>query len=144
MTEKKLNSCWEHFHHGADIGVRGFGETVEQAFEQVALAMTAVITDLDKISPDTEIAITCDAPDTELLLVDWLNAIIYEMSARNMLFCQFEVNIDKNNLTGLLRGEKTRVNVHQPAVEVKGATYTTLSVTHGADGKWIAQCVVDV
>ena len=36
---------WEHFPHDADIGVRGFGPTVVAAFEQAALALTAVITD---------------------------------------------------------------------------------------------------
>ena len=39
-----MNANWEHFTHDADMGVRGYGETKSQAFEQVALALTAVIT----------------------------------------------------------------------------------------------------
>src|SRR5436305_1988279 len=76
---------WEHFKHGADIGVRGIGATQSEAFEQTALALVAVIADLASVRTDTPIRIRCAAPDDELLLVDWLNAVIYEMATRAML-----------------------------------------------------------
>lgn len=41
-----VTARWEHFPHQADIGVRGMGATLAQAFEQAALALTAVIVDL--------------------------------------------------------------------------------------------------
>ena len=68
-----------HFPHDADIGVCGAGPTLAAAFEQAALAMTAVMTDLAKIELKEAVQIECDAPNTELLFVDWLNAIIFEM-----------------------------------------------------------------
>ena len=37
-----IRNVWEHFAHGADIGVRGIGPTKEAAFEQIALALTGV------------------------------------------------------------------------------------------------------
>ena len=43
------DSGWEHFPHEADMGVRGYGPSQTAAFEQVALALTAVITDLEAI-----------------------------------------------------------------------------------------------
>jgi len=135
---------WEHFAHEADMGVRGFGESIAEAFEQAALAMTAVITDLEKLKPNEEIDINCEAPDDELLFVDWLNALVYEMSTRNMLFSRFEVHIEGQKLTGKAWGEKVDVVRHQPAVEVKGATYTALKVSQDRVGNWLAQCVVDV
>jgi len=64
---------WEHFHHQADIGVRGRGETLEEAFAQAATALTAVITDPTKVNPRKTIRVECEAPDRELLLADWLN-----------------------------------------------------------------------
>jgi len=106
---------WEHFPHQADVGVRGLGATLEQTFEQAALALTAVITDPAMVAPKEMIRLSCEAPDAELLLVDWLNLLIYEMATR-----------------------------HRPSVEVKGATYTALKVEQQADGGWLAQCVVDV
>ena len=65
---------WEHYPHEADIGVRGIGATREQAFEQAALALTAVVTDPAGVAAHEALAIDCEAPDDELLLVDWLNA----------------------------------------------------------------------
>ncbi|RMD73885.1 MAG: hypothetical protein D6818_04025, partial [Bacteroidetes bacterium] len=72
---------WEHLHHGADIGVRGIGPTPEAAFAQAALALSAVITDPGRVRPDVPVNIRLEAPDLEVLLVDWLNALIFEMSA---------------------------------------------------------------
>jgi tRNA nucleotidyltransferase (CCA-adding enzyme) len=72
---------WEHFPHEADVGLRGFGPTLGIAFEQAALALTAVVTD-HVIADKTEVEVVCDAPDVELLFVEWLNAIIYEMAVR--------------------------------------------------------------
>ena len=58
---------WEHFEHDADIGVRGVGESIAQAFEQAALAMMAlVVTDLAIIDPNQEIGIECEEVDPEL------------------------------------------------------------------------------
>ena len=85
--------AWEHFPHGADIGVRGTGATRDEAFEQAALAVTAVIADPAQIAADTVVEIRCEAPDDELLLADWLNALIYEMATRHMLFGRFAVSL---------------------------------------------------
>ena len=32
---------WEHFSHDADVGIRGWGSTLAEAFEQAALALVA-------------------------------------------------------------------------------------------------------
>ena len=135
---------WEHFPHEADMGVRGFGNTRAEAFEQAALALTAVITDLKNVQAKEIVNISCAAPDDELLFVDWLNALVYEMSTRNMLFSRFEVHLEAQKLHGKAVGETVDVTRHQPAVEVKGATYTALSVSKDEEGTWCAQCVVDV
>lgn len=134
---------WEHFEHGADIGVRGLGATKAAAFEQAALALTAVITDPGRVAAREPVQIHCEAPDDELLLADWLNAIVYEMAVRHMLFGRFEVVLDGHRLNALALGEPASVARHQPAVEVKGATYTALRVAP-AEGGWLAQTVVDV
>jgi SHS2 domain-containing protein len=136
--------AWEHFYHMADIGVRGRGKTLAQAFEQVAIAMTAVITEPERIQPQQAIELSCAAPDQELLLVDWLNALVYEMATRKMLFSRFEVTVQEQQLTARAWGEKIDIARHEPTVEIKGATYTELKVAQLADGSWMAQCVVDV
>ena len=119
-----MHAHWSHFTHEADIGVRGYGNTLAAAFEQAALALTAVITDLENINPDVDIEIDCQAEDPEVLFVDWLNAIIYEMATRHLLFSVFDVSINHHTLHARCRGELIDVAKHQPVVEIKGATYT--------------------
>lgn len=139
-----IRHTWEHFPHDADIGVRGIGPTKEAAFEQIALALTAVVTDLESVRPDVAVHIECEAPGDDLLLVDWLNALVYEMATRRMLFGAFVVTIKNSHLRATAWGESVNRDRHEPAVEIKGATYTALRVDRGADGQWLVQCVVDV
>lgn len=138
------NKHWEHFDHEADMGVRGLGASKEEAFEQAARGLTAVITDLETVRALELINVVCEAPDDELLFVDWLNALVYEMATRNMLFSRFEVHIDGQRLEGKAWGEEVEVTRHRPVVEVKGATYTSLRVSQDDKGNWLAQCIVDV
>lgn len=135
---------WELIPHGADIGVRGIGSSKEEAFEQAAVALTAVITDPDSVAAKALVEVTCEAPDDELLLVEWLNALVYEMATRAMLFARFEVHIDGGKLAGKAWGEPIDIGRHELGVEVKGATCTELKVAQDAEGAWVAQCVVDV
>lgn len=126
------------------MGVCGQGKTLEQAFEQAGLALTAVICNPDKVLPQTQVEITCEAPDLELLFVDWLNGLIYQMATRKLLFSRFKVQISGQQLVGQAWGEPIDTAKHSPAVEIKGATYTALSVSKVQGDGWIAQCVVDV
>ena len=143
-ADAPIAARWEHFLHVADIGVRGLGETMAQAFEQAALALTAVITEPESVAPKTAVTIRCEAPDPGILLADWLNALVFEMATRGMLFSRFEVSIDGDRLSGKAWGEPIDVKRHSPAAEVKGATLSELDVAEDDRGRWRAQCVVDV
>lgn len=135
---------WETFPHEADIGVRGTGATLAEAFASAALAMSSVICDPALVAPREAVGIECAAPDDELLLVDWLNALVYEMATRHMLFSRFDVAIADHRLRASAWGESVVAARHQPAAEIKGASFCELAVRREADGGWLAQCVVDV
>ena len=135
---------WEHFEHEADIGIRGVAPTLAQAFEQAALAMTAVICDPARIQPRESVAIRCEAVDNEYLFLDWINELIYIMAVKGLLFNRFLVTINAGILTATALGEPVDRLKHRPVVEIKGATLTELCVRQQADGMWVAQCVVDV
>jgi SHS2 domain-containing protein len=143
---------WENFAHEADVGVRGSGATLAEAFAGAAMAMTAAICDPQKVMQSgipgdgagETVNIECAAPDDELLLLDWLNALVYEMATRHMLFSRFDVRITDHRLQATAWGEAVDVVRHEPAAEVKGATFCELAVRQEADGRWLAQCVVDV
>lgn len=134
---------WEHFPHGADVGIRGIGRSLAQAFAEAAKAMTAVSVDPGAVRVEMPVEIRCTGANVEDLFYAWLNALVYEMATRRMVFGRFVVDIQGHALHATAWGERLSPGRHQPAVELKGATYTALAVRHES-GHWIAQCVIDV
>ncbi len=134
---------YETFEHEADIGIRGYGKSIEEAFANAALAMYSVMVKIDAVEALENRTLTVVAPDRELLLVEWLNALLSLSDIERMVFSKFDVKIDGMSLTGSAWGEKLDRHRHEPHVEVKGATYHLLRVA-GEEGRYMAQCVVDV
>jgi len=135
---------WEHFPHAADMGIRGMGKTKNEAFEEAAKALVALTTDLERVSPKEQVVVSLTAPDDEQLLVEWLDALVFEMATRHFVFSRFEVRIEGGKLEGTLWGEPRLESLHPIGVEVKGPTFTELHVGVGEDGLWVAQLIVDV
>ena len=134
---------FETFEHESDIGIRGFGGSMQEAFENAAVALYSVMVNIDAVNPVEERTVTVSAPDRELLLVEWLNALLAISDIERMVFSKFEVKLEATTLTGVAGGETLDRDRHEPHVEVKGATYHLLSVKE-QDGIYTAQCVVDV
>ena len=135
--------AFENFAHDADIGVRGRGATLAEALANVGRALTAVVTEPASVREALSLEIACEAADPELLLFDWLNALVFEMATRRVLFARYEVKVEGPSLRAQAFGEPVQVARHHPAVEVKGATLTGLRVAREG-GAWVAECVVDV
>ena len=135
---------WNHFEHDADIGLRVTSATREGLVEGMGQALTAVMTDPAAVRLEETVDIHCEAPDDALLLVDWLNALIYEMATRRMVFGKWRVKLHGTILEACVEGEALDRDRHKPVVEVKGATYTALAVECDESGTWCGQCVVDV
>lgn len=137
---------WELLVHGSDIGVRGLGPTRIVAMEQAALALTAVITEPSKVRPMQKVLIVdhLEGSDDALLLFDWLNAIIYAMAITKMVFGKYRLTEKKDFLQGWAWGEPVDEEAHDPAVEIKGATMTSLSLQRTDQGTYVAECIVDV
>lgn len=134
---------YETFEHEADIGIRGFGSTMGEAFENAAKALYSVMVNISTVLPTEWRRIEASAPDTELLLVEWLNGLLAVSDTDRIVFSKFEVRISGNKLAGTAWGEPLDHARHEPHVEVKGATYHMLSVME-KQGIFTAQCVVDV
>lgn len=139
-----MDKRWEHFAHESDIGIRGVGKSLKESFEMAAMALSAVVVDLDQIKPIESVNVACFAQDTDFLLYDWLNTIIFEMDTRRMIFSKFEIgDIDARSLRAVIKGERVDRDRHKPAVHAKGATLSELRVAE-ENGAWIAQCIIDV
>lgn len=138
-----MHARYEHYPHGADVGVRGYGATLDQAFAQAALALAAVAADPARVAPARRVDLACAAEDAEALLYQFLNAVIFEMETRGLVFGRFEVEVKDGTLRGAAFGEPADEARHDLGVQVKGATFTDLKVGRSGQG-YVAQCVVDV
>ena len=98
------------------MGVRSFGSMPARAFEQGALAMTALVTDPAAVEALEAVTVECEATDRELLFAEWLNSLIFEMSVRNMLFGRFSVQLEGTRLRAQAWGERVDPARHHPAV----------------------------
>lgn len=139
---------FEHFDHGADVGVRGFGATPAEAFEGAARALFLLLCeDLSEVRGQIEEPISCDAATLEELLVAYLNELIFLSDSRQIVFGRFEARIQQTphgfHLGGRAWGETFDPERHEFTVQPKGATFTALKVEQRGD-EWVAQCVVDV
>jgi len=135
---------YETYSHTADAGVRGYGSTVSEAFEGVAMATFSLMADIDKVNPKIKTEIKLKADSLEVLLVKWLNELISLASLNSMVYSKFQVEVDdkKFALNAKIWGNKIN-ETSELREEVKAATFADLRVEK-IDDEWVAQCIVDV
>jgi SHS2 domain-containing protein len=133
---------YDYFDHEADIGIEGRGKTQEEAFENAALAMFAIMAHPATVIPEREIRLEFEEADVELALVTWLNQLLGQARLRGLVFCAFELKREGDRWTGAAWGMPWQPGKDR-GTEVKGATLTMLKVEQ-SKGEWSARCVVDV
>lgn len=131
-----------YFDHDADMGIIGWGQTLEESFIDGAKAVFALMTNLNAVQLSHTIEFTFHERDVELAFVTWLNSLIARAQARNLILAFFDIKHVGDEWKCLAKGEVWRAEMER-GVEVKGATLTMLSVQQ-VDGQWQSQCVVDV
>lgn len=135
---------YEYFEHQADIGIRGKGKTLLEAFEQAALAMFEIMVETEDVKHTDPQIIEVQGNNLEELFLDWLSELLYLKDVEGKMFSRFEIDsIDKNKLVAKVYGEPIDPFRHKLKLEVKAATWTQLAVIKNSDN-WIAQCLVDV
>jgi len=134
---------FEILEHTADIGIRAYGATVEEAFENAALGMFSLISDLNKVEERGSYHIKVEGEDRESLLVEWLNELLYFFETENVLLKKFQISDWSDyHLSAVVAGEKLDLSKHQIEMDIKAATYHMLKVSHNET--WEAQVIFDV
>lgn len=121
---------YELIDHTADVGVKAFGKTLPEAFENAAKAMFDIITDNSEIESVGQYNIDLNSTDLEQLLVDFLSELLFLNSAKNIVFGFFKVDLDEkaNKLSAVVCGEKFNLSKHNIGAEIKAVTYHMLEV----------------
>jgi SHS2 domain-containing protein len=122
---------YEFFDHTADIGIKAYGKTLAEAFENAAQGMFDLITDHSHVDPIGQYNIRLEATDVEQLLVDWLSELLFLHSAKNLVFGFFTVQLTDTSLSAKVMGEELSSSKHNMGVEIKAVTYHMLEVHKG-------------
>jgi SHS2 domain-containing protein len=134
---------YEIIDHTADVGIKAFGMDLERAFANAARAMFSLITDLDSIRETLYRDVKVSAPDREVLLVEWLNELIYLFDVEQVLFKKFDINLVKENqLKARCYGEKVDRSRHEIKMGIKSATYHMLKVDKNSEYR--VQVLLDI
>jgi len=123
---------YEIFEHTADIGIRAYGKDLNEAFENAAMGMFDIITDLKKVKIVGEYKILLESLDVEQLLIDWLSELLYIHTVQEIMLSSFKVNIKEKEgkwvLMGSASGENYDEKKHPYHIEIKAVTHHILEI----------------
>jgi SHS2 domain-containing protein len=137
-TAEKFAGKFEFLEHTADVYIRAHGKTMEEAYENAALAMFEVMTDTDKITQTQEETLEVEAEDQYALLYNWLEALLVKFETENMLYSKFQITnweeTDENfKFKAKIWGEKFDPQKHPQRVGVKAVTYHRMVIIRERD-----------
>lgn len=126
---------FEFLPHTADIMIKSWGGSLEEAFSEAAKALFEIITDTKRVTPSTKIEIEICGYDLENLLYKWLEELLYHHDAHNMVFSEFYIeyinetdNEKQYCLHGKALGEKFDRDKHESRTVVKAITYHQMKI----------------
>jgi SHS2 domain-containing protein len=135
---------YELVDHTADIGVRLWGPTAEEVFEQAALAMFSLVCDPLDVGELEAVEVALEAESMDLLLAAWLNELLYVFEARKLVLSQFDLlELGDHSLRARVSGEPLDASRHIICGGVKAATLHELSLVRRDDG-WEGFVLLDV
>jgi SHS2 domain-containing protein len=131
----------------SDLSFVARGPTVEDAFIAAGEALlAATVEEPQTVARSESRSVVLEEPDLELLLLRFLNELVYLRDAQDLLLHPDRMEIvwsDSVELRAELRGERIDRTRHALASEVKAATAHDLRVGMTTDG-WTATATLDV
>ena len=135
---------FEIIEHTADIGIVAYGTDIKQVFANAALGLFNLMADLDNLKEGVKREIDLSAEDVEVLLIEWLNELIYISEVEHVIFKRFEINeLINTRLKATCFGEKIKAGQHRLKREIKAATYHMLKLNK-ENGSYKVQIIFDI
>ena len=129
----KAEKSYKFLEHTADAYVAAYGKDLAKAFENAAVAMFDVMTEVEKINPSTEDHVEVLGHDEQELLYNWLEALLVKSEIDEMLYSKFEISELNQDLNGFhlkakIWGEKFDAMRHLQKVGIKAVTYHRMEI----------------
>ncbi len=139
-----MDKPFEVIDHTADIGIVAYGADIKQVFANAALGLFHLMAELEDLKEDIQRDLSLSAEDVEILLVEWLNELIYIFDVEHIIFKRFEIDeLTGNQIKARCFGEKIRPSEHKLKREIKAATYHMLRISK-EDGGYKVQVIFDI
>lgn len=118
---------YEFFEHTADVKFKAYGKSLEEAFENSALATFEVMTNISKIKNNIQKEIHIKANSKEALLFDFLDELIFLLDTEGFILSKI-TNLKINNLelTAILHGDNA--DEYEVHTYVKAPTYNEMII----------------
>lgn len=131
-----------------DALIEAYGSSLEEAFQNAALAMFEVMTDTSRVEPLMEEVVEVEGIDLESLLYNWLESLLVMFDVNSRLYSKFKIeNIHQTaegyRLKARVWGEDYDSNKHEQKVGVKAVTYHMMNVEE-KNGLWILRFLLDL
>ena len=144
------NLKFEFFDVTADVGYRAYGKSLENAFENAAIAMFEVVTDTSVVRPIVEKQIKLEAEDEYAILYDWLSELLFLHDSEYLVFSKFDIKIDskiEGDIEGYILdasayGEEFDPSRHERRSEVKAVTYHMMDIE--VENHYMIQVILDI
>ena len=144
MSAKK---GYEFLEHTADIYIAAYGRDIAEAFENAALAMFEVMTDVKNVNPKVRDTVKIVAYDEYALLYSWLEALLVKFELNGMFYSKFKVSLHKTSggfeLKAEIWGEKFNPEKHVQKVGVKAITYHRMEIVKD-HGRVVLKFILDI
>ena len=136
--------AFEFLEHPADIGFRVHAASLPELFTESARALVFLILDPCRIELQRQFHLRAEAGDSESLLVNWLNEVLYFVDSKRIALGGFEMSkLQATELECVARGEPRDAIKHPAKLVVKAVTYHQLKIERTSEG-WMADVYVDV
>ena len=141
---------FEPLEHTADLGIEVRAASLAELFVDAAAGLFDAITQLETVESHEEVAIEIEEPALDLLLVAWLEELLYRFDTAGELFARGEAQLAGEggdghawSIRARMRGERFAPERHPLKVQVKAITYHGLEVARDEQG-WRALVIFDI
>lgn len=132
--------------HTSDAYVEAYGPTLGDAFAEAARGMFEVMVDTSRVEPRIEEEVELEADSLEVLLVSWLEELLYKFDAEGKVYSEFDVEVAEGEVYRLkarVRGEEYSPEKHMPKTDIKAVTYGMMEISKGEEG-WKLRVLFDI
>ncbi|OKY78470.1 MAG: Archease SHS2 domain containing protein involved in activation of tRNA ligase RtcB [Candidatus Methanohalarchaeum thermophilum] len=123
---------FEFIEHTADAKFKAYGKNLNEVLENAAYATFRSMLDLSDVEPTLKKEINLSSSELDELLFNWISELIYYFDAENIVFKDFNAQVEKTKqgyeLFSKVYGEKINPKKHKFETEVKAITYHDLEI----------------